>query len=170
MHSSKYWYSFTCTSTCRGCGQPEGYLVTCMSHYIVLDCAIHMHVPHMHVCHVNVPHMHVCHVNVRRYTIKLCGPGNQIYLVLTTVGYPTCSDKWRPDKWHSYKYRISHRLRAISRILLCPSTCGIRLVALKQYDILFVTQARISQFIWSRFMLPYLEFCKFTLSHLEFRK
>ena len=23
------------------------------------------------------------------------------YLALPTVGYPTCSDNWRPDKWHS---------------------------------------------------------------------
>ena len=37
---------------------------------------------------------------IKGTTIKFCMSGSQTYLVLPTVGYPTCSDKWRPDKWN----------------------------------------------------------------------
>ena len=37
---------------------------------------------------------------IKGTTIKFCMSGSQHYIVLPTVGYPTCSDKWRPDKWH----------------------------------------------------------------------
>ena len=37
---------------------------------------------------------------IKGTTIKFCTSGSQKHLVLPTVGYPTCSDKWRPDKWH----------------------------------------------------------------------
>ena len=44
---------------------------------------------------------------IKGTTIKFCMSGSQKYLVLPTVGYPTCSDKWRPDKWHLTVVRYS---------------------------------------------------------------
>ena len=47
-------------------------------------------------------HVHVLYrvCAIKGTTIKYCMSGSQNYLILPTVGYPTCSDKWRPDKRH----------------------------------------------------------------------
>ena len=69
----------------------EGYLVTGMSHYVVRDCVIYVHV-RRDICVKSA---------IKGTTVKFCVSGSQKYLALPTVGYPTCSDKWQPDKLHS---------------------------------------------------------------------
>ena len=66
----------------------EGYLVACMSHYIVDPTRL------CDPCICTLPGM----CDQRHYDHKFCMSGSQNYIVLPTVGYPTCSDKWRPDK------------------------------------------------------------------------
>ena len=70
----------------------EGYLVACMSHYIVDPTRL----CDPCICTLRVDTGWVC--AIIGTTIKFCMSGSQKYLVLPTVGYPTCSDKWRPDK------------------------------------------------------------------------
>ena len=69
----------------------EGNLVTCMSHYII------------HRSYEIVWSMYVyCTGYVRSKALQWnFVSGSQNYLALPTVGCLACSDKWRPDKWHS---------------------------------------------------------------------
>ena len=69
------------------CAVAEGYLVACMSHYIVGPTRL------CDPCTCPLPGM--CD---QRHYDQVCMSGSQNYIVLPTVGYPTCSDKWRPDK------------------------------------------------------------------------
>ena len=85
MCSSMYF----CCTTCF-VQWVEGYLVACMSHYMLIlrDRVIHVQ--------NSTGRYWVC--AIKGTTIKFCMSGSQNYLVLPTVGYPTCSDKWHPDK------------------------------------------------------------------------
>ena len=85
MYSSMYLHSFCCT-TCF-VQWVEGCLVACMCHYIVDPTRL---------CDPCTVLYRVC--AIKGTTIKFCMSGSQNYIVLPTVGYPTCSDKWRSDK------------------------------------------------------------------------
>ena len=77
MHSSMYLHGLLYSCFMQWV---EGYLVSCMSHYIVDTTRL----------------CDPCTCTIT--TIKFCMSGSQNYIILPTVRYPTCPDKWRPDK------------------------------------------------------------------------
>ena len=93
-NSMLYRHSFICTGLDHvhvlRVARMEGDLVACMSHYIV-DLLDYRYVIHVHV------YRSTCECAIKGVTIKFCVSGSQNYLAHPTVGYPKCSDKWRPD-------------------------------------------------------------------------
>ena len=91
-YCSMYWHSFTCRSTTcfvQWVGKATLSHACLITSLILRDCVIHVHV------HVESTVPGMC--DQRHYDQSLCVRESNLFSS-PTVGYPMCSDKWRPDK------------------------------------------------------------------------